>query len=111
MPSSTIDKRHIDGISELISRVLEDCGIDGWRQWAEAWLDQTERRSGSALGAAACAAAAIEEAESPHNEVASAAFAVADAAARILIYPNDASGTLAWCRAKVDQCFEATGGH
>jgi len=107
MPRSSVDSRYIDEVSDLISRVHEICGIDGWRQWAEAWLSQTEQRSGSAIQAAAFAAAVTEAAESPLNEVASAAFAVADAAARILIYPNEAAEILAWCRAKVDQHLKA----
>ena len=57
MPSSTADDWYIDEVGDLISRVHEVCGIEGWRQWAEAWLDQTERRSGSAVEAAARAAA------------------------------------------------------
>ena len=109
MPRSTTDQRYIDGVSDLISRVCEVCEIDGWCQWAEAWINQTERQSGSAIAAAARAAAASEAAESPNNEVALAAFAVADAAARILIYPNDAAHTFRWCRAKVDHHLAAAG--
>ncbi len=109
MPRSTTDQRYIDGVSDLISRVYEVCEIDGWSQWAEAWINQTELRSGSAIEAAARAAAVIEAAESPHNEVAFAAFAVADAAALILIYPNDAAHTFRWCRAKVDHHLAAAG--
>ncbi len=109
MPRSTTDQRYIDGVSDLISRVCEVCEIDGWCQWAEAWINQTELRSGSAIEAAARATAVIEAAESPHNEVAFAAFAVADAAARILIYPNDAAHTFRWCRAKVDHHLAAAG--
>ena len=107
MPISTVHQRYIDGISDLISRVRESCGIDGWRQWADAWLDQSELRSGSAIEAAGRASAVSETAESPHNEIASAAFEVADAAARILLNPNEAADTLDRCRAKVDHHLEA----
>ncbi len=106
----TTDQRYIDDVSDLISRVYEVCEIDGWCQWAEAWINQTELRYVSAIAAAARAAAASEAAESPNNEVAFAAFAVADAAARILIYPNDAAHTFGWCRAKVDHHLAAAGG-
>ena len=110
MPRSTTEQRYIDRVSDLISRVLGVCGIDEWRLWAGAWLDQSEHRSVSALQAAACAAAEIEAAESPHNEVAFAACAVADAAARILLYPSEAPEILERCRAKVDHHLEAAGG-
>ena len=100
MPLSTLSAERVSQLSALIAEVAGNFSDPEWRAWAEAWLSGAERRSASAIVAAGIAGAAIEK--SPTSlALAMAAFAVADAAARALIWPGEADAFIAWANKKV----------
>lgn len=104
MPKVNIDDATMEKLDDLIRSALKVFDDVDWQEWAKQWLSREECHSGSALLAAVKAATTAELAEEPSAKArARAAFAVADAAARVLVYPENSRETLAWCDAKVSE--------
>jgi hypothetical protein len=99
MPISQMPRRFGTEIAQLALEVLPHFEDPNWSAWAERWTSGAERRSGSAIEASAAANVAIVRRR--RVGAAHAAFAVADAAARALIYPEQAEAHVAWARRQV----------
>ena len=86
-------------LDQLIAAAMRDHDDDGFRAWADRWLNQSERRPESCIEAARSSyVQSLASVHSKRRDAARRAYAVAHTALCVLRYPSLAKEELEWCR-------------